>query len=156
MMDRIVRKIDAWWFVYGPPITTLFWGFCLMSFMLMLFLGCTERVVDNEGVEREIESADVRARVVEVLEQREEDVASTCSCSYHGYCHECGPRLTNEGIKHGCGWGFQKCSGHQSCDKHEKIQVVRERITLNTGVVVFSYPREVRQTMSKRVTGNCE
>lgn len=128
----------------------------MMSFMLMLLLGCSERVVDSDGMEREIESADIRARIVELLEQREEDVVSMCSCSYQGYCHGCGPRITERGLRHDCGWGFQKCSGYQPCDKHDQVQIVRDRITLKTGAIVFSYPREVRQTMSKRITGNCE
>lgn len=133
-----------------------FWCACTLVLVLLVLLGCTERVVDAEGAEREIDREDIRARIPEVLGQRDEDVAGTCSCSYQGLCHGCGVRMTTEGIKHGCGWGLQKCSGLQSCERVERVIVTRDRITLKTGAVVFSYPKQSREVISKRITGSCE
>jgi hypothetical protein len=134
----------------------ILWVLAVVLIFLFLLVGCSERVVDAEGREREIARGDVRARIAEVLEEHEENVATMCRCTYTGFCHGCGMRMTSGGMKQGCGWGLQRCSGSQSCEKHEKVRITRDRITLNTGTVVFSYPEQSRVVMHQQITGNCE
>lgn len=116
-------------------------GFCLL-------LACSERVIDEEGVELEISRSDVRARKVEVLEERVEQVARTCDCHYPGICYGC-----SGGKK--CGYEFRLCSGVQACDVKTRYQSLRQIITIKGNKQVFSYPYERRETLSTTITGQC-
>lgn len=114
---------------------------------LCLLLGCSERVVDQEGVEMEISRSDVRSRKVEVLEEKFEQIATRCNCTYLGICYGCA------GNK--CGYGVHLCSGAQACEIKTRTQTLRQVITIKDNKTVFSYPYERRETLSQVATEQC-